>query len=190
MVEGVTPLVDGGRFPIKRVAGDRVVVEADAFADGHDVVLATLRHRAPGGPWIEVPMEPLGNDRWRASFVVDEVGRHEYTVAAWTDHWVTWRTDLVKRLDAGQDVTVDLKIGANLVDQAVRRAAADGATEDAEALERWAARLREGTAARGALDEDLDARMRRHPDRDHVTTFEPALEHRRRPCPCPLLELV
>ena len=49
VVEGVTPLVDGGRFPIKRVAGDRVVVEADAFADGHDVVLAAVRHRAPGG---------------------------------------------------------------------------------------------------------------------------------------------
>ena len=102
-------------------------------------------------------------------------------MAAWTDHWVTWRTDLVKRLDAGQDVTVDLRIGANLVDGAVRRAAADGATEDAEELERWAARLREGTAARGALDEDLDARMRRHPDRDHVTTFEPTLGDRRRP---------
>ena len=120
-------------------------------------------------------MEPLGNDRWRASFVVDEIGRHEYTVAAWADHWVTWRTDLVKRLDAGQDVTIDLKIGANLVDRAVRRAAADGSTEDAGELERWAARLREGSAARGALDDDLDVRMRRHPDRDHVTTFEPAL---------------
>ena len=78
------------------------------------------------------------------------MGRYEYTVAAWADHWVTWRTDLVKRLDAGQDVTVDLKIGANLVDLAVRRAAADGATEDAGALERWVARLRDGTAARGA----------------------------------------
>ena len=175
MVEGVTPLVDGGRFPIKRVAGDRVTVEADAFADGHDVVLATVRHRAPDGPWIEVPMEPLGNDRWRASFVVDEVGRHEYTVASWTDAWVTWRTDLVKRLDAGQDVGVDLKIGANLVDRAVQRAAKDGAIEDAEELERWGARLREGTAARSALDDDLDARMQRHPDRDHVTIFEPTL---------------
>ena len=120
-------------------------------------------------------MEPLGNDRWRAAFVVDEVGRHEYTVAAWTDAWVTWRTDLVKRLDAGQDVTVDLRIGANLVDKAIRRAAAGGAIEDAEELERWAVRLREGTAARAALDEDLDTRVRRHPDREHVSTFEPPL---------------
>ena len=131
VVEGVTPLVDGVRvhrldtpllpfnipFTPKSfrmtadvllreqvdVAGDRVVVEADAFADGNDVVLAALRHRAPGGPWTEVPMEPLGNDRWRASFVVDELGRHEYTVAAWTDHWVTWRMDIVKRLEAGQE---------------------------------------------------------------------------------------
>ena len=175
MVEGVTPLVDGGRFPVKRVVGDRVVVEADAFADGHDVVIAILRHRTPSGPWIEVPMEPLGNDRWRASFVVDEIGRHEYTVAAWTDAWVTWRSDLVKRLDAGQDVTVDLKIGANLIQKAVRRAAAASASEDAEELERWAARLSKGSAARTALDDELDARMRRHPDRDHATTFEHAL---------------
>jgi starch synthase (maltosyl-transferring) len=175
VVEGVTPLVDGGRFPIKRVVGDRVIVEADAFADGHDVVLATVRHRTANGPWIELPMEPLGNDRWRASFAVDEVGRHDYTVTAWTDAWVTWRTDLVKRLDAGQDVTVDLRIGANLVDKTVQRAAADGAIEDAEELERWCARMREGTAARAALDDDLDLRMRRHPDREHATTFEPTL---------------
>ena len=30
-------------------------------------------------------MEPLGNDRWRGRFVVTEVGRYEYAVAAWTD---------------------------------------------------------------------------------------------------------
>ena len=145
------------------------------------------------------PLADRGSrSRWSRSATTAGVPRSSSTrsagtstrVAAWTDHWVTWRTDLVKRLDAGQDVTVDLRIGANLVDGAVRRAAADGATEDAEELERWAARLREGTAARGALDEDLDARMRRHPDRDHVTTFEPALGDRRRPGPCPLLELV
>jgi starch synthase (maltosyl-transferring) len=175
VVEGVVPHVDCGRFPIKRVVGDRVVVEADAFADGHDVVVAVLRHRGPDGDWVELPMEALGNDRWRASFEVAEVGRHEYTVAAWTDAWVTWRGDLVKRLDAGQDVAVDLKIGAALVDAAVRRAVTDGATEDAEELERWAERLREGSAARGALDDDLDTRMRRHADRSHVTAFEPVL---------------
>ena len=175
VIEGVSPLVDGGRFPVKRIVGDRVVVEADAFADGHDVVVTVLRHRSPDADWIEIPMDPLGNDRWRASFTVDVIGRHEYTVAAWTDAWMTWRGDLVKRLDAGQDVTVDLRIGAALVESAARRAAAEGADEDALELERWAARLRQGTAARATLDDALDRPMRRHPDLAHVTTFEPTL---------------
>jgi starch synthase (maltosyl-transferring) len=175
VVEGVSPLVDGGRFPIKRVIGDRVVVEADAFADGHDAVSAVVRHRAVGGDWVEVPMEALGNDRWRAAFTVGAIGRHEYTVAAWTDPWATWRGDLAKRLDAGQDVAVDLRIGALLVEAASARAAAAGAEEDAADLERWAERLRAGSAARSALDDELDLPMRRHPDRSHETTFEPVL---------------
>ena len=175
VVEGVTPLVDGGRFPIKRIVGDRVVVEADAFADGHDVVVAVLRHRPPGGDWVELPMEPLGNDRWRAAFELESIGRHEYTVAARTDAWLTWRGDLAKRLDAGQDVTVDLQIGAALVEAAAGRAENAPDPADTRDLRRWTDRLRAGSAPRDGLDESLDAAMRRHPDRAHVTTFEPVL---------------
>ncbi|HJR75810.1 MAG TPA: maltotransferase domain-containing protein, partial [Nitrospiraceae bacterium] len=36
IIEGVRPAIDGGRFPIKRVVGQSVVVEADVFTDGHD----------------------------------------------------------------------------------------------------------------------------------------------------------
>ena len=145
VVEGVTPLVDGGRFPIKRVAGDRVVVEADAFADGHDVVLAALRHRAPRRAMDRGP-DGAARQRSLARLVRRRRGGPPRVHGGRLDRPLGHLArDLVKRLDAGQDVTVDLKIGANLVDLAVRRAAADGATEDAEALERWAARLREGT---------------------------------------------
>ena len=38
VIEGVAARVDGGRFAVKRIVGDEVVVEADCFADGHDVV--------------------------------------------------------------------------------------------------------------------------------------------------------
>ena len=175
IVEGVTPEVDGGRFPIKRIVGDVVVVEADAFADGHDVVAVVLRVRDPDGTWRESPMEALGNDHWRATIELDRIGRWEYTVAAWTDAWVTWRGDLVKRLDAGQDVTVDLRIGAALVDAAAERATAGGATVDATALRGFAATLRDGDAPRSGLDDELDRLMRTHPDRSHVTEQQPAL---------------
>ena len=125
-------------------------------------------------------MEELGNDRWRASFQVDALGRHAYTVAAWTDAWSTWRRDLRKRIDAGQDVSVDLLIGAGLVEGAVRRANDGGDLSDAAALGRWAAELRErdadGSRAAHALDDGLDRLMATHPDRSHETLHEPALE--------------
>src|SRR5580658_6769450 len=75
-IENVTPQVDGGRFPIKRVVGEAVTVEADVFADGHDqVACALLYRRERDRDWTRVPMAPLGNDRWRAEVRVSSVGR-------------------------------------------------------------------------------------------------------------------
>src|SRR5690606_33386584 len=112
VVERVTPEIDGGRFPIKRAVGEVVVVEADVFADGHDVLAARLAFRHEDEEvWTETAMDPLGNDRWRASFRVPTLGRYCYTVTGWIDQFLTWRRDLRKRIDAGQPVPVDLLIG-------------------------------------------------------------------------------
>ena len=98
VIEGVRPEVDCGRYPVKRVTGEEVVVEADVFADGHDVVVAELLHKnTKEKDWHAVPMEFLGNDRWRASFRVGKVGRYEYTVRGWADPLLTWQRDLEKR---------------------------------------------------------------------------------------------
>src|SRR5437763_8388905 len=95
VIEAVSPEVDGGRFPAKRAIGETVTVEADIFADGHDVLAAVLRYRrlpihgevAPQAPegldWTEVPMAPLLNDRWRGEFTVTKLGRYRFTVEGW-----------------------------------------------------------------------------------------------------------
>jgi starch synthase (maltosyl-transferring) len=176
VIEGVSPEVDCGRFPIKRTVGEGVDVEADAFTDGHDAVRCLVLHR-PGdeGEWAEVPMEALPNDRWRGSFTVERLGRHRYTVVGWVDHWVTWRRDIAKKIAAGQDVAVDLLVGADLV--AATAARAGGA--DAETLAAWEATLRgPATDAIAALDEDSELRalMERHPDRSLETRYERELE--------------
>src|SRR5262249_53370208 len=102
-------------------------VEADAFADGHDALTVLLRYRPQGSPqWTEVPMTLLGNDRWRASFRVTTVGRWEYTITAWVDHFSTWRRDLSKKHEDGQDVQIDLLIGARIIDEASARATGEG----------------------------------------------------------------
>ena len=117
IIENIRPEIDHGRFPIKRAVGERVDVRANAFADGHDVVVAVLRHRpANQTKWLETPMTSAaaGSDEWIASFDVHEVGWHEYQIVAWADRFLTWQRDLEKLEAAAQDVTVDLLEGSTL----------------------------------------------------------------------------
>jgi starch synthase (maltosyl-transferring) len=173
VIESVEPEIDAGRFPIKRIAGDTVEVEADVFADGHDHVAARLLFRFHEIPsWTMLPMQALGNDRWRAEFPVARVGEYFYTVAGWIDHFDTWRSDLEKRIAAGQDIRVDLLQGAQMVEQAAVRAGRD----DADALRRWASQLR-GTdelpaAQTAALDPALTTMMALYLDPGMETRYD------------------
>jgi starch synthase (maltosyl-transferring) len=102
VIEHVRPQVDCGRFPIKRVVGERVVVQADVFADGHDRVLCQAAYRRDEeAAWTPVPMEPLGNDRWQGEFQVSSLGTYRYTVEGWVDpHFVTrYEKELTVQVD-------------------------------------------------------------------------------------------
>jgi len=171
-IEGVRPEIDAGRFPIKRVTGDTVVVEADVFADGHDVLGCRLLYRREADTeWQTAAMTALGNDRWRGAFTVDALGRYRYTVEGWVDEFGTWRKALAARIGAGQDVRVELLIGAALVEAAAGRAA--GA--DADRLRQWARALRDAAQtdkAGVALSEDLAALVDRYPDRAAGARYE------------------
>ncbi|HEX4219191.1 MAG TPA: alpha-1,4-glucan--maltose-1-phosphate maltosyltransferase [Acidimicrobiales bacterium] len=126
IIEAVRPQVDGGRFPAKAAIGDVVAVEADAFLDGHDLLACEVRYRHESEHrWASVAMEPVGNDRWRGTFAVSELGRHRFAVHARVDHFGTWRRDLKARLEAGQDASADLLVGADLLRRAARRARGD-----------------------------------------------------------------
>ncbi|HEX4006951.1 MAG TPA: alpha-1,4-glucan--maltose-1-phosphate maltosyltransferase [Acidobacteriaceae bacterium] len=173
MIEGVEPEIGAGRFAIKRIAGDQVDIEADVFADGHDHVAARLLFRFSQIPnWTAISMEPLGNDRWRGSFPVVRLGEYVYTVAGWIDHFDTWRSDLEKRIAAGQDVRVDLLNGAQLIEQAAERAGRD----DADALRRWASQVRHAkdsaAAQQAALDPALATLMAQYLDPALETRYE------------------
>ncbi|MGZ4139013.1 MAG: alpha-1,4-glucan--maltose-1-phosphate maltosyltransferase [Actinomycetota bacterium] len=125
VVARVTPEIECGRFPIKRVEGESVTVEAEVFCDGHDRLQVRLLHRAAGTKrWTAVPMEPLPVDRWRGSFTVGGLGGHTYTVQAWIDRFGTWRANLEKRIAAEQDIGIELVAGAELIESLAPRAAA------------------------------------------------------------------
>jgi starch synthase (maltosyl-transferring) len=167
VVENVKPQVDCGRFPIKRVVGERVDVTADIHADGHDTLAAVLMYRRAGeARWLETPLTLVNNDLWQGSFTVGELGRYEYTVEAWVDRFGSWRHELSKKFGAGQDVSSELLEGAHLLArvegvkpvEAARRVVGDTAGEM-------------GVRVEAALAESLASAMAAHPDRSLATRY-------------------
>ena len=178
IIEGVDPEVNAGRYAIKRVIGEKVIVEADVFAAGHDQLSVLLKYRHEGEQgWHETAMTPLVNDRWRAEFRVSQLGTYFYAVEGWVDYYKTWRDDLLKRVNAGQDISVDLLIGAQLVEAAASRAS----EADARKLRGWALDFSEGEKTaltdrtQRALDETMAALVFQYPDRSHASVYAPEL---------------
>jgi starch synthase (maltosyl-transferring) len=174
VIEAVSPELDCGRFPVKREAGDTLNVWADIFADGHGLLAAVVRYRSCGDPeWEEAPMAPVDNDRWHGAFQLEKVGRYQYTIEAWRDVFGSWRGDLIKRLEAGEDVAAELLEGRRLVKEASGRARGHDQAELTAFLDGLRATANETEAF---LDERLASLMARHPDRSQAVVFEPALE--------------
>jgi len=173
VIENMKPEIDDGRFPIKRVVGDRVVVEADIFADGHDVISALLLCRKENDlEWDETPMKLLVNDHWRGSFLVTELGRYRYTVLAWVDRFNSWRWDLTKKLQADQEVSIELVTGAQLITEASQRAP----KREKQKVREWASTLQSAQVATQAkiqlaLSEELLEFMDQYPDKRFASTY-------------------
>lgn len=189
VIEEVLPQVDGGRYTAKRIEGDTVTVTAAIFSDGHDHVKARLLYRhGSEKKWRTLPFTELPNDAWTAAFVVDRIGPWEFTIEAWVDHFDTWVHDLSKRLAAQpdpheptqqvspQDIPLALRIGANHLDAAARRARGADATK----LRAAAAKLRTEAEANhpfypAPLTEDLITLASLYPDLGFATKYGTAL---------------
>jgi len=117
-IEDIYPCVDGGRYPVKRIAGEPVEVWADIFREGHDVIAAALLwKRESDEEWQRVAMALHGNDRWHAAFTPPEPGWHVFAIEAWTDQFATWRTGFEIKQKAGQDITLEAREGAQLLSE-------------------------------------------------------------------------
>ncbi len=171
MVESVRPCISCGRFPVKRTLGDALEVTADVFGDGHDELGAVVRYRHESDRrWTEASMAPLGNDRWRASVQLPKLGRYRYAVRAWVDPFRTWRGQLERRIAAGQDVSVELLVGAGIVASSAASAGRAAAAQLSERADRLQAAARDGAQAAGdALDRALLDQMAPHRARHHAT---------------------
>ena len=166
-----------------------MTVTVDMFADGHDLIAGVLQYRvtsafarAPAdttepsstdaaGVWTEVPLIPLDNDSWTASFTVTQLGEYEYTVEGWIDRFGSWSKELIAKAEAGQDVSSELLEGAAIIEDA---ASGFSRTDDDHRLLETADILRSDRpqADRVAVvrDPHLRTLMAARPDRSAATT--------------------
>jgi starch synthase (maltosyl-transferring) len=169
------PTVDGGRYPPKRCVGDTVRVTADVFRDGHEILRAVVRYKAPGARrWLEARMRPLdahiNGVRWEGEFTVETSGRWEWTIEAWSDVFATWRDELQRKLAAGQtDLAGEMSEGVVMLEDAAGRAQAG---DDRATIERALDALKAGARVGGpdiALAPDLFEAVERVGERHGAT---------------------
>lgn len=145
VIERVTPAVPDGA--VKRIVHEAIQVEADVFIDGHDALAVDVCWRAcDQAEWQRQPMQPLGNDRWRAEWRAARIGAHEYQVQAWVDVWATWCQELQAKFEAGQDVRLSLREAAQWLAGVLDNDAPASARRALAALEQ-------------SLDQGLSARL-------------------------------
>ncbi|HKP92860.1 MAG TPA: alpha-1,4-glucan--maltose-1-phosphate maltosyltransferase [Chthoniobacterales bacterium] len=176
VIENLQPLVDGGRYMVKRVVGDDLAVEADVFKDGHDVVAAALKWRQLGEThWHETSMTHVDNDRWRGVCTLYENAIYEYTVEAWTDTFTGWQHEFAKKFEAGiTNLSSETLEGAGLLDDAAERAET---AADADRLRELADTMRAAEPAEVneiAHSGELEVLMATYPDRSSATQYAPA----------------
>ncbi len=123
IIESVTPQIEGGRYDIKRVVGESVIVGATIIGDGHDVVQASLQYKhEKARKWHEVRMEAGHNDHWQASFTVDKLGAYTYRVNGWVDDALNWQHGIKRKIEDGQHVRSELLEGIAYLEQVAKKA--------------------------------------------------------------------
>jgi starch synthase (maltosyl-transferring) len=182
-IENVEPEINGGRFRAKAVVGDAVEVSADIFRDGPDLLGAALRYRGPGDKrWSETTMTLVDNDRWSGSFMPTRIGRWSYTIEAWTDHFATWRRYLIRKVEAGDDVDVELEEGARSIEARLSKMPAATRKRVTEAVERMRAVPKQKEAGFSdprvvaALSDAVGMAMDRYQARAGSSLYRPVLE--------------
>ena len=172
VIDHVTPSIDGGRNPFKRVIGDWIPFTVHAFADSHDLIQVELRIRkVDTKEWHLLPMRAQGNDEFEATYRTEEIGLFEYEVAGVIDHYGSWSEGFQKKHAEGVPLDLECRIGAELLEHAADRAD----EKHAEQLREWAAHLADSTAdietrTSLALSCHVAGIARSYPQRDWETT--------------------
>src|SRR4051812_15163118 len=174
------PVLDNGRYAVKRTVGDTVAVSADIFRDGHEKLKAVVKYKAPGGRrWLESPLHQvdahINGVRWAGEFTVETQGTWQLSFEAWTDRWATWHDELRRKVDADldEDLSSEVKEGVLFIQRVLEKAKGD----DKATLEEAVAALEDPDKPMHekfdlALGPELFEVMERTQEREGAATLE------------------
>src|SRR5690606_28371172 len=174
IISNVCPEIDQGQFPGKAAVNEPIAISADIFSDGHDEISASLFIRKVSQrKWTEFPMHLVSNDHWNIRLVPDEIGFYEFRIEGWVDQYKTWKHGLTKKKEAGQDISVELQIGAAIMLDAQRMIKHPD-------LAGWYARLadpdQQEAAYQLAISEEVAALMYKYRLSDQTTAYPKTLK--------------
>lgn len=175
-IEHVSPQIDCGKYPMKRVINERIQVQADIFSDGHDKVQAILLYRKiqkGKGKWQQSPMNFISNDHWEGSFVPEQEGMYDYSIAAWVDHFSTWQEGLRKKFEDHQDIATELLIGVELMEKAMQSAPSPIQKKIKKAIDLLKSEKHEAKSVSYALSSDVSDLMYGRYEAQFLTQYQP-----------------
>lgn len=189
-IEHVSPQIDAGRYAVKREVGDTMDVTCSIFKDGHDLIKAVILCRlADSNEWWETPMTEVnhGLAQWYGQLWFGTNARYIYTIEAWVDEYGTWLDGTTKKLEAGQDISLELVEGADMVRKTVERLKTIKDVRDEDARKADLALLRDALkrfdenedmyqCANILMGNDVSEAMDRWPDREKATRYDRELE--------------
>jgi starch synthase (maltosyl-transferring) len=173
VIANVSPQVEEGKYPARRVIGESIDFSADIFGDGHDVVAAAVIYKhETDQEWSWQPMQFIANDRWEISWTPEKEGFYQYQFAGWIDHFTTWKKGLAKKFDARQDVSVEIRIGAEILEEALPLAAIEQQPLIQSWIEQFSNITDPQTAVNLATSDELAAAMSTIRYEDRTTVFQ------------------
>jgi starch synthase (maltosyl-transferring) len=173
IIESVTPEIEGGKYPARRVVGQSVWVEADIFADGHDVLQAEILYKAEKDKtWQKVNLKPTVNDRWAGKFKVEKQGIYQFKIEAWVDWSLTWQHNIERKIQDGQNVKVELLDGVQYLEALKKAVPKPEGKIVATWIELFKDESRYTEAIQLALSHELHDIFYQYPHKQHITGYD------------------
>ncbi|MFN3754137.1 alpha-1,4-glucan--maltose-1-phosphate maltosyltransferase [Flavobacterium sp.] len=171
IIENVTPQLDGGAFYIKRIVGQTVVVKANVFADGHDVIACCVKYKhEKDKKWQEVRLSALGNDEWTAKFTVEKQGHYTYFVEGWVDYALNWQHGTERKIQDNQHVKSELLEGAEYCQAILKEVDKDEKAYLTSAIKAFQDEKQYDKATEIALSKELHHIFEKYPTRTLANT--------------------